>query len=286
LVELRARESLKEQIRPEVWAARHAACRRALDELATVFARVNPDVVVIVGNDQNEMFSDVNVPAFAVYWGETIHNHPYSEEYLAKKRPGIAVAVQGHIPPEGADYPGQPQLARHLIVSAIGDGYDVAALKAFPPGRRTVSHAHGFVHRQILSDRLVQSVPVFVNAYYPPNQPRVERCYSFGKSLLRAIQSWDSDARVAVIASGGLSHFVVDENIDRMVMKAVQTCDVAELAKLPESYFQSGTSEIKNWIPLIGAMSELGFRGTCVDYVPCYRSEAGTGSGMGFAYWE
>jgi len=25
---------------------------------------------------------------------------------------------------------------------------------------------------------------------------------------------------------------------------------------------------------------------TLIDYVPCYRSEAGTGSGMGFAYWK
>jgi OH-DDVA oxygenase len=23
-----------------------------------------------------------------------------------------------------------------------------------------------------------------------------------------------------------------------------------------------------------------------VDYVPCYRTEAGTGQGMAFAYWE
>src|ERR1700704_6157262 len=49
--------------------------------------------------------------------------------------------------------------------------------------------------------------------------------------------------------------------------------------------FQAGTSEIKNWIAVAGAMSESDLPMTLVDYVPCYRSEAGTGSGMGFATW-
>jgi len=57
------------------------------------------------------------------------------------------------------------------------------------------------------------------------------------------------------------------------------------LASIPDSMFQSGTSEIKNWITVAGAMSEAGLSMRLVDYVPCYRSEAGTGSAMGFAEW-
>jgi 3-O-methylgallate 3,4-dioxygenase len=114
----------------------------------------------------------------------------------------------------------------------------------------------------------------------------VQRCYEFGKSIVRAIQSWSSDARVALIASGGLSHFVIDEEVDRIVLDALRSADITELAQLPEPIFQSGTSEIKNWVPLAGAMAELGLPMTLVDYVPCYRSEAGTGNGMGFVYWE
>jgi 3-O-methylgallate 3,4-dioxygenase len=49
--------------------------------------------------------------------------------------------------------------------------------------------------------------------------------------------------------------------------------------------FQAGTSEIKNWIVVAGAMAEAGLTMDLVDYVPCYRSEAGTGSAMGFARW-
>jgi 3-O-methylgallate 3,4-dioxygenase len=55
---------------------------------------------------------------------------------------------------------------------------------------------------------------------------------------------------------------------------------------LGEAIFQAGTSEVKNWIPVAGAMDELGFGMEVIDYVPCYRSEAGTGNAMAFATWE
>ena len=92
------------------------------------------------------------------------------------------------------------------------------------------------------------------------------------------------------IASGGLSHFVVNECFDRAVLDAMLAAGCTALTGLPENMFESGTSEIKNWIVLAGAMAEAGAESklemTLLDYVPCYRSEAGTGSGMGFAYWR
>jgi 3-O-methylgallate 3,4-dioxygenase len=286
LVKLRANEQLGNQVTPELWRSRHAACRQALTKLAEVFDRAKPDVVVLVGNDQMELFTNANIPAFAVYWGDTILNHEYDEAHMAKLPPGIPVSVPGHIPPKGAVYPGQPELARHIIESVVGDNFDVAALREFPAEHQTIPHAYGFVYRQIMRDRAVPSVPIFTNTFYPPNQPTVRRCYDFGKSIVRAIQSWDSDARVALIASGGLSHFVIDEKIDHIVLEALRTADITELAALGESIYQSGTSEIKNWIPVAGAMADLGLPMTLVDYVPCYRSEAGTGNAMGFVYWE
>jgi 3-O-methylgallate 3,4-dioxygenase len=62
--------------------------------------------------------------------------------------------------------------------------------------------------------------------------------------------------------------------------------DEDALGKIPENMFQAGTSEIKNWIAVAGAMAEAGLKMTTLDYVPCYRSEAASGSGLGFAYWK
>jgi OH-DDVA oxygenase/3-O-methylgallate 3,4-dioxygenase len=55
---------------------------------------------------------------------------------------------------------------------------------------------------------------------------------------------------------------------------------------LDDELLQSGTSELKNWIGAAGALFQTDLKGGVVDYVPCYRSEAGTGTANGFLYWK
>ena len=74
--------------------------------------------------------------------------------------------------------------------------------------------------------------------------------------------------------------------LDQQVMDALRKRSIESVAALGESTFQAGTSEIKNWVPVAGAMADLGYEPTVVDYVPCYRSLAGTGNAMGFVYWR
>ncbi len=69
-------------------------------------------------------------------------------------------------------------------------------------------------------------------------------------------------------------------------MDAMAKGDEAALAKIPENVFKVGTAEIKNWYPVIAAMNKAGLKYNQVDYVPCYRSEAGTGNAMCFAWWQ
>ena len=90
---------------------------------------------------------------------------------------------------------------------------------------------------------------------------------------------------MAVIASGGLTHFVVEEDLDQEVLAALRAKDGAALRRLPLERFESGTSEIRNWIALAGALAATDLQMQLVDYVPCYRSLAGTGNAMGFAEW-
>ncbi len=289
LVELRRDEGLAAEITPEKWQARHAACRAAIDTLAAKYAEIAPDVAVIVGNDQTELFTDDNFPAFAVYWGETIENRPRTPEQVANLPPGVAVAERGHAPPEDAVYPGHPELGAHIVRSVMESGFDVSASRRLPRGSgyaNGIPHAFGFIYRQIMKDRVIPNVPVFVNTFYPPNQPTAERCYKFGFALKEAIESWESDARVAVFCSGGLSHFVIDEPLDRQVIDAFEAHDFGALTSIPEDRYQAGTSEIKNWIPVAAMMDACGKELTLIDYVPCYRSLAGTGNAMGFLYWE
>lgn len=288
LVELRRGENFATEITPQKWEARAKACRAAIEALAAKYAEIAPDAAVIVGNDQRELFTEDNFPAFAIYWGKTIENRPRTPEQVAALPPGVAIAERGHAPPEDAVYPGLPELGRHLIARLTEDGFDIAASSRLPAGSgycNGIPHAYGFIYRQIMKDRVIPNVPVILNTFYPPNQPRAARCYAFGRALKSAIESWQPDARIAVFGSGGLSHFVIDEAVDRTVIAALQARDMEKLTAIPEDRYQSGTSEIKNWIPLAAIMADCGLPMTLVDYVPCYRSEAGTGNAMGFAYW-
>ena len=284
LVEARQDENLAAQITREEWDARQARSQAAIETLADVFEEARIDVAVIVGNDQMEIFDERLIPAFAVFYGDTITNYEFPPERMAALPVGIAPAVAGYIPPGGAESAGCPALAGSIIRQAMADSFDVAAMKQLP--KPETPHAFGFVFRRIMRDKPPATVPVLVNTFYPPNQPSARRCYDFGQSIVRGIQAWDSDARVALIASGGLTHFVIDEAVDELLLDSLRTHDLEPVLSMGERVFCDGTSEIKNWIPVAAAMDTLGYEPTIIDYVPCYRTEAGTGNAMGFVYWR
>jgi hypothetical protein len=290
LAELRAGENLEQQIKLPIKQARYDACGRAMAEMARVFAEVKPDVAVLIGNDQMEVFEDANIPAFLLCFGERLDNIPFSEEQKKKLPSGIEIAEPNHHGKSAESYPGHPAFGRHLVEKLVECDFDLAAAARLPQSASsTISglpHAYGFIYRRIMRDNVVPAVPVFINTFYPPNQPSVRRCLALGKARAAAIGSWDADLRIAVIGSGGMSHFVVDEELDRRFLDALRGRDTEALLAIPAYNFRSGTSELKNWIPVAGVMNEAGLDMTLIDYQPLYRSAAGTGSGMAFAYWR
>ena len=289
LREARKNEHLDKELAEPVKRKRFDDCQTAIDKLADVFAEVKPDVAVILGDDQLELILEDNMPAFMVFWGNHIDQVPPTPEQLAKMPPGIAIAVPSHNTPDARVQPGESDLGLHLIHWLIEHDFDPAHSRCLPAGRHgnhNVPHAYGFIYRRIMRDNVVPNVPIFINTFYPPNQPTLRRTYAFGKAMGDAIRSWKSDATVAVIASGGLTHFVIEEDLDHEVLDAMLAHDDPKLASLPEKLFNSGTSEIRNWIALAGALDGENMKMKLVDYVPCYRSDAGTGNAMGFAYWR
>lgn len=284
LVAERADQGIAAMVGKDVWDAQQERCQTSIEKLADAFAEARVDVAVIVGNDQMEIFDDRLIPAFAVHYGDTITNYEFTAERMATVPVGVVPALQGYIPSGGAEYPGHPELARQIIAQAMADNFDVAAMKGMP--KPETPHAWGFIFRRIMRDNPVPTVMVAVNAFYPPNQPSVRRCHDLGRSIVRAIEAWDCDARVALIASGGLTHFVVDEEVDRTFLQALKDKDIGRIEAMGEGVFQDGTSELKNWVPVAGAMAEVGLEPEVLDYVPCYRSEAGTGNAMGFVCWR
>ena len=76
---------------------------------------------------------------------------------------------------------------------------------------------------------------------------------------------------------------MVDEELDQMALEGMKEKSVAKLGGLPREKMNSGNSEIRNWIVVAGATEQ--FDMDLIDYVPRYRSPAGTGCAMGFAKW-
>jgi 3-O-methylgallate 3,4-dioxygenase len=247
-----------------------------------VLAEEAPDVVVVIGDDQNEWFNPDNQPALCIYWGESVENRPPPRESVPPLRRLSYWGLYG----DGANraFPVDAALGRHLIEALTRDfDFDVAHLRV-QPQHGPFGHAWSFVHQRLMGDRVVPIVPVLLNTYYPPNQPTPKRCYQLGRAIRQAIEGWPVHKRVAIMASGGLSHFFVDEELDRQVLDALAKNDGEALIALPAAKLESGNSEIRNWIATAGAVEHLPMH--LVDYVPSYRSEAGSGVGMAFAIWQ
>ena len=261
------RPDMAAEITDEKMHERHQACLRGVARLDEMLREAKPDVLVMVGDDQHEQFLDDNMPMFAIYHG--------AEMSMIKRRDADAKDPRTSIP-------GEPALASHLLSSLCDAGLDLARCDRL---RANVGLGHAFVNPYLryLPDRTIPLVPLMVNTYFPPNQPTPPRCYALGKALRRGIETWDTDARVVVIASGGLSHSVIDEELDWMALNAMKAKDKETLCALPVDRLIRGTSEIRNWIIVAGAMEPMDM--TIVDYVPYYRSPAGTGCAGGFTYW-
>jgi 3-O-methylgallate 3,4-dioxygenase len=283
-----APSSVQTELAPEKLARRHADAMAALDQLHETLAAARPDAIVIVGDDQKELYHDDHMPSVLVYRGETIANVPnrttISMDPDVAWRPDWArrASARYYEEKETRHYPVDARLANHLIATLIDREFDVATANALPEGEGE-GHAFGFVHQRIMNREPIPVVPVFLNTYYPPNQPSPRRCYRLGRAIREAVESYPESLRVCIVASGGLSHFTVDEGLDGDVIRALREKDADALQSLPRERLNSGNSEIRNWICAAGALEHLDVK--WVRYYPGYRTAAGTGTGLCFAHW-
>ncbi|WOF22869.1 hypothetical protein N8K70_15970 [Microbacterium betulae] len=284
-----AREDFSHEITDEAMQRRWDVTQKALDDLGRYAAAQEYDVLVIVSSDHKEIFGDELLPPFAVYWGDSVDHIPFDEDHLASMSPGLAKAALGDVPDRLITRPVDADLASHLIDSTLEQGFDTAASKELPPGRYKnsgIPHGWGFIYQRILGqESTIPFVPIFINTFWEPTPPSAARSYDFGVALGKAIQSYPKDVRVGLVASGGLSHFVVDEELDRAFIKALEEHDVDYLRSIPASLMTAGTSELRNWIAVAGAANAAGLKVDTVVYEPGYRTEAGSGNAFGFVTW-
>src|ERR1051325_11339661 len=265
---LPAKPGLEKETSEVKWA-KWNGCMAAIEKLREQIDRLNPDVLMVVGDDQHENLVDDNMPPFTLFIGEEVEasvSLRYLNQLRSENRTRYRVAAK---------------LAEGLVNGLMDEGFDPSySMKTRYDGG--LGHAFALVLKFLTprADPLV--IPVMVNTYYPP-APSAQRCVNFGRAVARVLRQIPGTERVAIVASGGLSHTKIDEQLDAGFIQALKQNDSNYMAGMRAADLVEGTSEIRNWIVTAAAADRPG---TMIDYFPLYRSTTGVGCAMGFAYWE
>jgi hypothetical protein len=255
--------------------ARYARIREAHGEIRERLARSKADAVLLIGDDQDENFTDENKPQLLVYTGGDYVAEDWDRKHSAK--------VSNHA-----------EIARKLVEGCLDEGFDIAWASAFRDGK-LMSHAHAEPALYLLQESGVPVVPLFVNAVHPP-APSPARCYSFGQALRRVIDRDLGAYRIVLCASGGLSHFSpshpwahhvgsryvgdISVEFDRRIVDWMRAGEGHRLSAFSSrELIEHGEAELRQWIVMLGAIGAV--KPEFLVYEPLYRSIMG----MGVGYW-
>ena len=175
--------------------------------------------------------------------------------------------------------PSDSGLAKHIAAGLIEQGQQPA-----------MSHGmkldHGFMTVYYWLDRTMElpMVPIVVNCTTPPLMT-ARQFHDFGVAIGNAIRSYDGLERVALVAGGGLSHFVgeprvgdIDEDFDHWFLDQLASGDLSPILELPNDVLMeagNGTGEVRAWIALAAAMGDK--PGHVLAYEPVYEWINGMG---------
>ncbi len=209
--------------------------------------RHKPDVAVVFYNDHGLNFFLDKMPTFAVGAAPEYRN--------ADEGWGIPT-----LPP----FKGNQALSWHIINSLIDKEFDVVTCQEM-----LVDHAFTLPLKLFWPDEVcpVMTVPICINTVQFP-LPSAKRVYALGKAVGEAIQSWDSDLKVVVLGTGGLSHQLdgeragfINKDFDLKFMESLQSNpEWATQYSIHELVEKTGTQgvELLMWLAMRGALSTAG----------------------------
>ena len=253
---------------------RYAKIRDAHAEIRKRLAALQPDAVLLIGDDQTENFGTENIPQFLIYTGGDYLADDWDRKHAATIR-------------------NDPEIARTLVEGVLDEGFDVSWATKWKEGK-LLSHAHTEPILYLVRDT-TPVIPLFVNAVHPP-APSPRRCYEFGQALGRVIERSLKDKRIVLCASGGLSHFSpshpwahhvgtryvgdISVEFDRRLVAWMRAGEGHRLADFSSrELIEHGEAELRQWIVLLGAIGSR--KPEFIVYEPLYRSIMG----MGVAWW-
>jgi aromatic ring-opening dioxygenase catalytic subunit (LigB family) len=260
---------------PEVINGYIQRIEAGFDTMRRQIADYRPDAIVVVGDDQADMFDSSNNPAIAIYTGDELWG--LDKTFYSPMEERTKITFKCHAP-----------LAKHLLEELLNREFDMASMANFRPlGRpeRGVSHMVSQPMPKLDPDFAIPIIPIFLNEYFPP-LPSAKRCFDLGVAIGDILSK--RPERIAIYASGGLSHDPfgpragwVDEPLDRWVLERLERNDIEPLKSLytfDSDTMRGGTGEIRAWITVAAAMNRPA---KVLEYIASHHAKCG----LGFAYW-
>jgi aromatic ring-opening dioxygenase catalytic subunit (LigB family) len=221
---------------------------RAMNELGKVLDETKPDVIIFLGADHVETFSVSCVPTFCIVAGDTAHAKFAGREHKL---------------------PIHREMAEDILNKLVTEhNFDISYSEDAELG-----HAFSIPFEYVIGKRNIPVIPFFTNVYVPP-LPTAKRCEALGKALAKIVKG--RKERVAIIASGGMSHFPgttkylhPEFDFDRWLVSQMEAGNANALLDMtPAQLDEVGNTELLSWAVMFGAIGS--HEGELVDYIPTW----------------
>jgi aromatic ring-opening dioxygenase catalytic subunit (LigB family) len=225
----------------------------AMRELGKVLDETRPDAILFFGSDHVETFSVTCVPSFAV---------------IAGSRAMARFAGREHT------LPIHREMAEDILDKLVVEhAFDMAYSEDAELG-----HAFSIPFEYVIGARDIPVIPFFTNVYVPP-LPTPRRCAALGRALAEIVKG--RKERVAIIASGGMSHFPgttkyqhPEFDFDRWLLSELETGNTDALLNMTGTQLDEvGNTEMLNWAVMFGAIGPQA--GELIDYIPTWHHGLG-----------
>ncbi len=223
------------------------ATAAAMRELGKALDESKPDLLVIFGSDHLETFFLSAVPTFALIAGESANASFAGQTY---------------------NLPIHQAFGEDLLERLVAGGFDMVYSQD-----AILGHAFAAVFEWVMEGRKIPVVPIFINTYLPP-LPSARRCEALGRAVREVIDS--RPERVAVLASGGLSHFPgtwkysqPEFEFDHWAIAHMERGNMEPLLRLSvQQLDEVGNTELLSWMALFGVMGNA--PGELLSYQPTW----------------
>ena len=210
-------------------------------------AAARPQALVVLSDDHLHNFFLSNLPAICVGAAE---RYPTPVEHWLKAEKRVL--------------PGDANLGAYLLTKALESDFD-------PALSMELTLDHGVLTPLELAGvaQDIPLVPILFNCVQPP-LPTMRRCYQFGKWLGKALRAYENVERIAVIATGGISHDIatprmgmVNEKFDRELLRLLEAADADGAVRFATDHVSeagNGAEEIRMWLAAMGCADGRPFR--------------------------